>query len=48
MNRLAILVGAAISAAPLAAQQRPRLVVVITVDQLRPDYFERSSRSGSF
>jgi predicted AlkP superfamily pyrophosphatase or phosphodiesterase len=28
-------------AAPAAAQQRPRLVVVITVDQLRPDYFER-------
>ena len=27
--------------APLAAQQRPKLVVLITVDQLRPDYFEK-------
>ncbi|MGH7569351.1 MAG: alkaline phosphatase family protein [Gemmatimonadales bacterium] len=26
---------------PLAAQQRPKLVVMITVDQLRPDYLER-------
>jgi len=31
----------AISLSPLAAQQRPKLVVMITVDQLRPDYFER-------
>src|SRR5216684_932325 len=28
-------------APPVAAPPRPRLVVVITVDQLRPDYFER-------
>ncbi len=41
MNRLAILALVAISAAPLTAQQRPRLVVMITVDQLRPDYFDR-------
>ncbi len=33
--------GAAIPLRPLAAQQRPKLVVMITVDQLRPDYFER-------
>ena len=30
-----------LAVAPLAAQQRPRLVVLITVDQLRPDYFEK-------
>src|SRR6185503_5819594 len=32
---------AAVAAAPLTAQQRPKLVVMITVDQLRPDYFDR-------
>lgn len=35
------LAAALVAVAPLAAQQRPRLVVVITVDQLRPDYFDR-------
>ena len=41
MNRFAVVVIVALSATPLAAQQRPRLVVVITVDQLRPDWLER-------
>jgi predicted AlkP superfamily pyrophosphatase or phosphodiesterase len=42
MNRvLHAAVAALVIATPTAAQQRPRLVVMITVDQLRPDYFDR-------
>ena len=40
-SSLLVLSLAALGAAGLAAQQRPKLVVVITVDQLRPDYFQR-------
>lgn len=41
-HRFAAALGACCAlATPAAAQQRPRLVVMITVDQLRPDYFER-------
>ena len=41
MRTLPVMLLAACAAAPLAAQQRPKLVVMITVDQLKPDYFER-------
>src|SRR6266702_7196138 len=40
MIRPLLLVLAAVGVAPTSAP-RPRLVVVITVDQLRPDYFDR-------
>jgi hypothetical protein len=40
MNRLALAILTTV-AGPVAAQQRPKLVVMITVDQLRPDYFDK-------
>lgn len=42
LHRLAALFVASVAlTAPATAQQRPKLVVMITVDQLRPDYWER-------
>jgi hypothetical protein len=35
---------AAAAPAPLRAAARPQLVVFITVDQMRPDYFDRWAR----
>jgi predicted AlkP superfamily pyrophosphatase or phosphodiesterase len=42
LRRIALLAAGLLSAAPAAAQPpRPKLVVLITVDQLRPDYLTR-------
>lgn len=41
MTRMLPAVLAVLAATPLAAQQRPKLVVMLTVDQLKPEYFER-------
>jgi predicted AlkP superfamily pyrophosphatase or phosphodiesterase len=41
MTRFVPFALAALAAMPLHAQQRPKLVVMLTVDQLKPEYFER-------
>ena len=47
MNRTVVLLAVLCASAPLPAQytrpsgERPRLVVFLTVDQLRPDYLDR-------
>src|SRR5688572_33350797 len=41
MKRIVLAILIAGMAGPVAAQQRPKLVVMITVDQLRPDYFDK-------
>jgi predicted AlkP superfamily pyrophosphatase or phosphodiesterase len=42
MRSIALSLALAVAAVPVAhAQQRPKLVVMITVDQLRPSYFEK-------